>query len=156
MAIEIKAPTFPESIADGTVAAWHKQPGDAVRRDDLLVDIETDKVVLEIVAPVDGTLGEILKSGGEIVLSEELIALFEAGVVEAAAPSGDRPETAADISPGAPEPIASSAARKLANENGLDLASLNGSGKGGRITKEDVARAVAGTSPEPGDRKSVV
>ncbi|TDJ25948.1 MAG: 2-oxoglutarate dehydrogenase complex dihydrolipoyllysine-residue succinyltransferase [Gammaproteobacteria bacterium] len=156
MAIEIKAPRFPESIADGTVAAWHKQPGDAVRRDDLLVDIETDKVVLEIVAPVDGTLGEILKSEGEIVLSEELIALFEAGVVEAAASSGDRPERAADISPGAPEPVASPAARKLANENGLDLASLNGSGKGGRITKEDVARAVAGTSPEPGKQVEVV
>jgi 2-oxoglutarate dehydrogenase E2 component (dihydrolipoamide succinyltransferase) len=145
VSIEIKVPTFPESIADGTIAAWHRQAGDAVRRDDLLVDIETDKVVLEIVAPVDGTLSEILKKEGEIVLSEELIALFEAGVLEVAAPPGD---TSDNNSTEAPEPIASPAARKLADENNLDLASVDGSGKGGRITKEDVARAVAGGPAE--------
>ena len=142
MAIEIKVPTFPESIADGTIAAWHRKSGDTVRRDDLLVDIETDKVVLEIVAPVDGTLGEILKGEGEIVLSDELIALFEAGSVAAPAPAQEtRPQAS-------PDPIASPAARKLADESGLDLASLDGSGKGGRITKEDVARAVAGASAQ--------
>jgi 2-oxoglutarate dehydrogenase E2 component (dihydrolipoamide succinyltransferase) len=142
VAIEIKVPTFPESIADGTIAAWHRKSGDTVRRDDLLVDIETDKVVLEIVAPADGKLGEILKGEGEIVLSDELIALFEAGSVAAPAPAQEtRPQAS-------PDPIASPAARKLADESSLDLASLDGSGKGGRITKEDVARAVAGASAQ--------
>jgi 2-oxoglutarate dehydrogenase E2 component (dihydrolipoamide succinyltransferase) len=142
VAIEIKVPTFPESIADGTIAAWHRKSGDTVQRDDLLVDIETDKVVLEIVAPVDGTLGEILKGEGEIVLSDELIALFEAGSVAAPAPAQEtRPQAS-------PDPVASPAARKLADESSLDLASLDGSGKGGRITKEDVARAVAGASAQ--------
>ena len=152
MAIEIKVPTFPESIADGTIAAWHRQAGDAVRRDDLLVDIETDKIVLEIVAPVDGTLGEILKGEGEIVLSDELIALFEEGAIDARAAPVSSSETAPAGAPesgpaaGGAAPIASPAARKLADENGLDLAAVNGSGKGGRITKEDVARAVAAGS----------
>src|SRR5690606_17912072 len=79
MAIEIKAPTFPESVADGTVATWHKQPGDAVKRDELLVDIETDKVVLEVLAEADGVLGEIIKGEGETVLSAELLGTLNAG-----------------------------------------------------------------------------
>ena len=79
MSIEIKAPQFPESVADGTVATWHKQPGDTCSRDELLVDIETDKVVLEVVAPADGTLAEIVKQEGDTVLSEEVLARFEAG-----------------------------------------------------------------------------
>src|SRR5690554_8239417 len=78
MAIEIKAPTFPESVADGTVATWHKQPGDAVKRDELLVDIETDKVVLEVLAEADGVLGEIIKGEGETVLSAELLGTLNA------------------------------------------------------------------------------
>ena len=76
MTLEIKAPTFPESIADGTVATWHKQPGEAVRRDEVLVEIETDKVVIEVVAPADGTLQQIVKAEGDLVLSEEVVALF--------------------------------------------------------------------------------
>ena len=73
MAIEIKAPTFPESVADGTVATWHKKPGDAVKRDELIVDIETDKVVMEVLAEADGVLAEIVKNEGETVLSGELL-----------------------------------------------------------------------------------
>ncbi|MDH1137495.1 biotin/lipoyl-containing protein, partial [Pseudomonas mosselii] len=73
MAIEIKAPTFPESVADGTVATWHKQPGDAVKRDELIVDIETDKVVLEVLATADGVLGAIVKGEGDTVLSDEVL-----------------------------------------------------------------------------------
>ncbi len=73
MSMEIKAPTFPESVADGTVATWHKQPGEAVSADELIVDIETDKVVLEVVAPADGVITEILKGEGETVLSEEIL-----------------------------------------------------------------------------------
>jgi 2-oxoglutarate dehydrogenase E2 component (dihydrolipoamide succinyltransferase) len=76
MAIEIKAPQFPESVADGTVATWYKKVGESVSRDELIVDIETDKVVLEIVAPEDGVISEIIKGEGDTVLSEELIAHF--------------------------------------------------------------------------------
>src|SRR5690606_3369872 len=85
MSIEIKAPTFPESVADGTVATWHKKPGEAVKRDELIVDIETDKVVLEVVAPADGSIAEILKGEGETILSNEVIAKFVAGAVAAPA-----------------------------------------------------------------------
>ena len=149
--MEIKAPTFPESISEGTVAVWHKRPGESVSRDDLLVDIETDKVVLEIVAPANGQLTSILKDEGEIVLSEEAIAEFEAG--SAVAPPAEPPTTqgsateeaevgqAAEVGQG--EVSASPAARKLADEGGIAIASIAGSGKSGRITKDDVARALS-------------
>ena len=91
MTIEIKAPTFPESVADGTVATWHKQPGEACQRDDLLVDIETDKVVLEVVAPADGSIAEVLAEEGTTVTAEEVIAKFTEGAgssAPAAAASG--------------------------------------------------------------------
>ena len=91
MAIEIKAPTFPESVADGTVATWHKQPGDAVKRDELIVDIETDKVVMEVLAEADGVLTEIVKNEGDTVLSGELLGKLEAGAAAAAAPARCRP-----------------------------------------------------------------
>ena len=87
MSIEIKAPTFPESVADGTVATWHKKPGEAIAADEPIVDIETDKVVLEVVAPGEGVLKEILKSEGDTVLSDEVIATFEAGAAGSAAPA---------------------------------------------------------------------
>ena len=85
MSTEIKAPQFPESVADGTVATWHKAVGEAVSRDELLVDIETDKVVLEVVAPADGVLTAIHKDVGETVLSEEVLGIFEAGAAASAA-----------------------------------------------------------------------
>jgi 2-oxoglutarate dehydrogenase E2 component (dihydrolipoamide succinyltransferase) len=94
MAIEIKAPVFPESVADGTVATWHKKPGEAVARDELIVDIETDKVVLEVVAPADGVISQVLKNEGDTVLSQEVLALFEAGAA-AAAPATTAPVAAA-------------------------------------------------------------
>jgi 2-oxoglutarate dehydrogenase E2 component (dihydrolipoamide succinyltransferase) len=84
MATEIKAPVFPESVADGTIATWHKQPGEAVSRDEVICDIETDKVVLEVVAPADGTLASIIKGEGDTVLSAEVIAQFEEGAVSGA------------------------------------------------------------------------
>ncbi|MCZ6458740.1 MAG: 2-oxoglutarate dehydrogenase complex dihydrolipoyllysine-residue succinyltransferase [Gammaproteobacteria bacterium] len=150
--MEIKAPTFPESISEGTVAVWHKRPGESVSRDDLLVDIETDKVVLEIVAPANGQLTSILKDEGEIVLSEETIAEFEAGSAVAAAAESSATQAsategtadvggAAEIAKG--EASASPAARKLADEGGIAIASIAGSGKSGRITKDDVARALS-------------
>src|SRR5690554_450162 len=148
MAIEIKAPTFPESVADGTVATWHKQPGDAVKRDELLVDIETDKVVLEVLAEADGVLGEIIKGEGETVLSAELLGTLNAGATAepkaeaAAAPAPAAAPAAAAQADGAEEPLLNPAARKLAEENGLDPAQIKGTGKGGRVTKEDVLNAI--------------
>ncbi|TFF36984.1 2-oxoglutarate dehydrogenase complex dihydrolipoyllysine-residue succinyltransferase [Pseudomonas sp. RIT623] len=153
MAIEIKAPTFPESVADGTVATWHKQPGDAVKRDELIVDIETDKVVLEVLATADGVLGAIVKGEGDTVLSDEVLgSIVEGGVAAAApaaAPAAAAPAAAAAADAGEDDPVAAPAARKLAEENGIDLATVAGTGKGGRITKEDVVAAVANKKSAP-------
>lgn len=137
MSIEIKAPTFPESVADGTVATWHKQPGEACATDELIVDIETDKVVLEVVAPADGVIKEILKGEGDTVLSEEILAIFEAGAVASAAPAAAAPQADADSSATDAEKIGP-AARKLIDENNLDATQIKGTGKNGGITKEDV------------------
>lgn len=151
MAIEIKAPTFPESVADGTVATWHKQPGDAVKRDDLIVDIETDKVVLEVLATADGVLGAIVKNEGDTVLSDEVLgSIVEGGA--AAAPAAAAPAASAAAAPtadGEDDPVAAPAARKIAEENGINIASVAGTGKGGRVTKEDVVAAVAAKKAAP-------
>jgi 2-oxoglutarate dehydrogenase E2 component (dihydrolipoamide succinyltransferase) len=151
MAIEIKAPTFPESVADGTVATWHKKPGDAVKRDELIVDIETDKVVLEVLATADGVLGAIVKNEGETVLSDEVLgSIVEGGA--AAAPTAAAPaaaQAAAPAAAGEDDPVAAPAARKLAEENGINIASVAGTGKGGRVTKEDVVAAVAAKKAAP-------
>ncbi len=138
MAIEIKAPAFPESIADGTVAAWHKQPGEPCRRDEVLVDIETDKVVLEVVAPADGTLEQVLKQVGAVVKGHELLALFRAGDGQAAAVAA--PAVAEPKPSAAPAQLLNPAARQLVEERQLDAAAIRGTGRGGRITKEDVLK----------------
>ena len=144
MTLEIKAPSFPESIADGTVSAWHKQPGEAAKRDEVLAEIETDKVVLEIVAPADGSLQQIVKAVGDTVLSEEVIGLFAEGAA-AAKPSADKPAPSAVAAKPAEREASSvsPAARKLAAEQGVALGQLDGTGKDGRVTKEDVLRAAA-------------
>ncbi|HCF6385721.1 TPA: 2-oxoglutarate dehydrogenase complex dihydrolipoyllysine-residue succinyltransferase [Pseudomonas aeruginosa] len=149
MAIEIKAPTFPESVADGTVATWHKKPGEAVKRDELIVDIETDKVVIEVLAEADGVLAEIIKNEGDTVLSNELLGkLNEGGAAAPAAPAAAAPaaapaaQAAAPAAAGGDDAILSPAARKLAEEAGIDPNSIAGTGKGGRVTKEDVVAAV--------------
>lgn len=163
MATEIKAPQFPEAVADGTVATWHKQPGEAVSRDELLVDIETDKVVLEVVAPHDGVLKDVLKSEGDTVLSQELIAHLEQGSGAAAstesAGSGEaanEPE-AEDDSEEAVEDNWGPAVRKLIAEHNLDPAKITGTGKGGRITKEDVVKYMESQgqakAPAPAEKK---
>ena len=154
MAIEIKAPTFPESVADGTVATWHKKPGDAVKRDELIVDIETDKVVLEVLATADGVLGAIVKNEGDTVLSDEVLGSIAEGAAAAAAaaPAAAAPaaaQAAAPAAEGEDDPIAAPAARKLAEENGINIASVAGTGKGGRVTKEDVVAAVAAKKAAP-------
>ena len=146
--MEIKAPVFPESINDGEVATWHVVPGEPVRRDQVLVDIETDKVVLEVVAPSDGTVTEIVRAVGDIVTSEEVLAVFAAG--EAASEPASQPESeAAGLEPDTAEvldeslQLASPSARKLADESGIDLADVEGTGKRGLVTKDDVLRRVA-------------
>ena len=141
MSIEIKAPTFPESVADGTVATWHKKPGEAVKRDELIVDIETDKVVLEVVAPADGSIAEIIKGEGETILSNEVIARFVEGAAAgapAAAPAAASTAAPVTSAPAADKPV-NPAARKLAEENNVNTAAVSGSGKDGRVLKEDVA-----------------
>ncbi len=140
--IEIKPPDFPESIADGEVAQWHVAVGEAVSRDQALVDIETDKVVLEVVAPASGKLTAILKAEGEIVLPGDVLAHFEAGEAVAAPAAGARevleqPQAVEASGPASPS------ARKLAEENRIDVSAIAGSGRDGRVTKEDVLMAVA-------------
>jgi len=146
--MEIKAPVFPESINDGEVSTWHVVPGEPVRRDQVLVDIETDKVVLEVVAPSDGTVTEIVRAVGDIVTSEEVLAVFAAG--EAVSEPASQPESeAAGLEPDTAEvldeslQLASPSARKLADESGIDLADVEGTGKRGLVTKDDVLRRVA-------------
>jgi len=152
MAIEIKAPTFPESVADGTVATWHKKPGDAVKRDELIVDIETDKVVLEVLATADGVLGAIVKNEGDTVLSDEVLGSIGEGGAVAAAPAAAAAapaQAAASAAVGEDDPVAAPAARKLAEQNSINIASVAGTGKGGRVTKEDVVAAVAAKAAAP-------
>lgn len=138
--IDIKAPTFPESIADGEIAIWHVQQGQSVRRDEVLVEIETEKVVIEIVAPADGKIVELLKQEGDTVLAEELLARFEEGAVGAIETAAVEliSETTQDE-----EISASPAARKIAEEHQLQMSEIEGTGKSGRITKEDVLKSVA-------------
>ena len=147
MSIEIKAPAFPESVQEGSIATWHKQPGEAVSRDDLLVDIETDKVVLEVVAPVDGILAKILKEEGAIVLSNEVIAIIDEGEVAESAVSIAK--TTEDlVENDGQKKMASPSARKLASEHDVDLQTVVGSGKDGRITKEDIANVGGSSIPD--------
>lgn len=150
MSLEIKAPVFPESVADGTVATWHKKPGDAVKRDELLVDIETDKVVLEVVSPADGVLQDVLKQEGDTVLSQELLAHVAEGAAAAPAASAPVAEPAKAEAPAAKADApaaAGPAARKAAAEAGVNVANLTGSGVGGRVTKADVLAAPKAAAP---------
>ena len=141
MIIEIKAPTFPESVTDGTVATWYKKPGEFCTRDELLADIETDKVVIEINSPSDGSLKEILKVEGDTVISNELIAHFEK-----TDKLDEKPEVLgiddSQIKKESDEIIVNPAAKKLLAENNMVSDDITGTGKGGRITKEDVQLAV--------------
>jgi 2-oxoglutarate dehydrogenase E2 component (dihydrolipoamide succinyltransferase) len=152
MATEIKAPVFPESVADGTIATWHKQPGEAVSRDEVICDIETDKVVLEVVAPADGTIASIIKNEGDTVLSNEVIAQFEEGAVSGAdqtqaVQSEEKVEQAAAQTQAGNAPVVeraqpvadqAPAVRKALTESGIAATDVSGTGRGGRITKEDV------------------
>lgn len=141
---EVKAPSFPESVQEGTVASWHKKVGEAVKRDEVLADIETDKVVLEVVAPADGALAEIKVDADSQVESEEVLALFAEGAGESEqdydassdADSDSDTDTDGASDDSADEDhngkILAPAARKMVAENDLDAARIEGTGKGGR------------------------
>ena len=152
MTIEIKAPTLPESVPDGTIATWYKQVGDSVTRDELLVDIETDKVVIEVVSPTDGVLQEILKETGDTIVSNQAIGTVAAGVATAAAPA-EAPAAESGAAPAASAAAtsapASPAAKKMIAENNVDATAIAGTGKAGRITKEDVASVLTAPATAP-------
>ncbi|WP_280547557.1 2-oxoglutarate dehydrogenase complex dihydrolipoyllysine-residue succinyltransferase [Halomonas sp. 11-S5] len=155
---EVKAPTFPESIQEGTVASWNKQVGEAVKRDEVLAEIETDKVVLEVVAPADGALTEIKAEEGSQVTSEQVLATFSEGAGGDAAPETGEGKAAASADDGASDEqvgdkILAPAARKLVAEHDLDVNAIEGTGKGGRILKEDVQRAVKAGAAKKGAAK---
>ena len=145
MSIEIKAPAFPESIADGEVAAWHKSEGDTVSRDELIVEIETDKVVLEVVAPVDGVITKIHAVVGETIEGQQLLATL--AEKKSAAPSSPSAQTSPAATDGNSSEAASAellgpAARLLVEEHKLDVSAITGTGKNGRITKEDILKFI--------------
>jgi 2-oxoglutarate dehydrogenase E2 component (dihydrolipoamide succinyltransferase) len=141
MAIEIKAPAFPESIADGQVAAWHKAEGDAVSRDELIVEIETDKVVLEVVAPADGVITKIHAREGDTIQSEQLLATLEQGSRQPAASPAAAPAAAKPAEEeSAVSELLGPAVRQLLEKHKLNVNDIAGTGKGGRVTKEDVLK----------------
>ena len=149
MIIKVKVPVFAESITEGTLLSWHKKVGDAVTRDETLVDIETDKVVLEVPAPQSGVLVEIVVQDGETVTSEQFLAKIDTeAAATAAAPAAQPAPAAAPAAEAAPSAntqagVALPAAAKLAAETGVDVASIQGSGRDGRVLKEDVKNAAA-------------
>lgn len=175
MSIEVKVPNLPESVSDATIAKWHKKPGDAVARDENLVDLETDKVVLEVPAPADGVLKSIATEEGETVTEGAVLGLLEEGEAPSAgddrANKDTKKESAAGKTPDPQEAAAKSdsggstrsaaagdkddqapSVRRLASEHGLDTSSMTGSGRGGRLTKGDVLAQLKGAGPRPEER----
>jgi len=178
MSIEVKVPVLPESVSDATIATWHKKAGDAVKRDENLVDLETDKVVLEVPSPVDGVLKEIKHEVGDTVNSEQIIAIIEEGA--AAAPAKEEPKAEAKDETPAPVAAAKSEAPKaekasgkgnedlspaglrVATEQKIDASKVEGTGRDGRVTKEDLVNyskdggfskaATQAAKPTPGSR----
>ncbi|MBT80133.1 MAG: dihydrolipoyllysine-residue succinyltransferase [Alteromonadaceae bacterium] len=142
---DVKVPVLPESVADATIATWHVAVGEAVSRDQNLVDIETDKVVLEVVAPADGSLAEILAEEGATVTAEEVIAKF----VEGAASGKAAPAAAEEADDSDDGDALSPSVRRLLAEKGVDATKVKGTGKNGRITKEDVEQYLKGGSAAP-------
>ena len=157
MTTEIRVPQLPESIADATLVAWHKQPGDAIRRDENLADLETDKVVLEVPAPANGVVREIRVPSGTVVTSGQVLALIEEGAAAAAAPkpAGTAATAAAAKTPPATDGDGgkdagklSPSVRRLVEENHLDPSAIPASGRDGRLTKSDVVGFLGKQPPE--------
>ena len=156
MSIEVKVPVLPESVSDATIATWHKQAGDAVKRDENLVDLETDKVVLEVPSPVDGVLKEIRHQVGDTVNSEQIIAIIEAGAVAAATAAAEAPKATAAPAAAAPKAAGkgtqdlSPAGLRVATEEKIDPSSVAGTGRDGRVTKEDLVNYAKGVPAAAG------
>src|SRR5690348_2610291 len=179
MSIEVKVPVLPESVSDATIATWNKKPGDTIKRDENLVDLETDKVVLEVPAPADGVLKEIKQDTGATVTSQQLLAVIEEGAAAAAAPAkAQAPKAAAPAkaepakaAPPSPSKASSNegddvpknvddlspAGRRVATENKIDPSQVSGTGRDSRVTKEDLVnymrnpQAPAKPTRDPGD-----
>lgn len=163
MSIEVKVPMLPESIADATVSTWHKKAGDAVSRDENLVDLETDKVMLEVPSPIDGILKEIIKKAGDVVQANQVVAVIEPGTAaKAAAPSAPVAEVATPKKEEQQQPAktttvaaaASPSVRRVAAEHEVDVSKVQGTGKAGRVTKENILAAIdtTGTADRPEKR----
>ena len=165
MIIDVKVPQLSESVAEATLVTWHKQAGEAVSRDENLIDIETDKVVLELPAPSAGVLVELIKKNGDTVAAGEVIARIDSEATATAAPAAPAAPAAKEVAPpSAPTPktaptapaVAMPAARKILEEKGVAAADVSGTGRGGRVTKEDaqkaepaVANPASGAAPKP-------
>ncbi|MAY58160.1 MULTISPECIES: 2-oxoglutarate dehydrogenase complex dihydrolipoyllysine-residue succinyltransferase [unclassified Pseudoalteromonas] len=145
--VDIKVPVLPESVADATIATWHVQPGDAVTRDQNLVDIETDKVVLEVVAQEDGVMGEIIHDEGDTVLGEQVIGKVKAGAAPAKSDAKADAPAAKEESSSEGSDVLTPSVRRLIAEKGLDASKIKGSGKNGRVTKEDVDQFLKSPAP---------
>jgi len=154
MSIEVKVPVLPESVSDATIATWHKKVGEAIKRDENLVDLETDKVVLEVPAPVDGVIKELKFQSGDTVTSQQVIAVIEEGAVAAAPAPAAAP--AAAPAPAAAAPAAakgtadlSPAGLRVATEQNIDPSKVAGTGRDGRVTKEDLVNYGKGGAAAP-------
>jgi 2-oxoglutarate dehydrogenase E2 component (dihydrolipoamide succinyltransferase) len=146
MTIEVRVPQLPESVADATLVAWHKKPGDAVARDENLVDLETDKVVLEVPAPAAGVLKEIKLTDGTTVTSGQVLAVIEEGAT-AAATAKDATRADASVGAGAGTGKLSPAAKRVVEENKVDPKAVAGSGRDGRVSKSDVVNYLSAKAP---------
>ena len=163
MAIDLKVPVLPESVSDATIASWHKKAGDAVKRDENLLDLETDKVVLEVPSPVDGVLKEIKFAEGATVTSQQVIAVIDEGAVAATASaaqeSAPAAKAAAAHAASAPAPAKAAAASPAGNDSlppgarfaadtsGVDASKVEGTGRRGAVTKEDIVNYASGNTP---------
>jgi 2-oxoglutarate dehydrogenase E2 component (dihydrolipoamide succinyltransferase) len=145
MSTNVNVPALPESVADATILTWHKKPGDAVSRDENLVDLETDKVVLEVPSPIDGVISSISVNEGDTVTAGDLLTVIEAG---AAAPSPAPAEEAAAEATDE-DPILTPAVRRLVKEKGIDPKEITGTGKDGRILKSDVTTYIDSQKAQP-------
>jgi 2-oxoglutarate dehydrogenase E2 component (dihydrolipoamide succinyltransferase) len=149
MLVEVKVPQLSESVSEATLLAWHKKEGEPVKRDENLIDIETDKVVLELPAPADGVLAKIVKGDGGTVKAGEVIATIDTDGKGASVSTGTAPAQAAPAAKAAPASAAAMpAARKMAQEKGIDTAAIPGTGRGGRVTKTDLIEAKAPAAPQ--------
>jgi len=151
MTIEVKVPALPESVSDGILVTWHKQPGDAIQRDEALVDIETDKVVLEVPAPGDGVLEKILIASGDTVIADQVIGLISSGRPAGSAQARDAAAADRQIPAGqaGAGKALGPAVRKLVADHQIDPEQISGTGKNGRITKADVLAYIGSRKPAP-------